>query len=133
MSATCARRSTVRSGATRSRPCAGWATACGSSDLVARFPIRLRLTLGFALAIAVGARSLAPREESLDHLRHELLIFLPLALLAACFGGYLLTAGALRPVEALRRRVEAVTAGEPAELPVPQSDDEISRLAVTLN
>jgi len=83
--------------------------------------------------VAVVARSLAPREESLDHLRHELLIFLPLALLAACFGGYLLTAGALRPVEALRRRAQAVTAGEPAELPVPQSDDEISRLAITLN
>jgi signal transduction histidine kinase len=83
--------------------------------------------------VAVVARSLAPREESLDHLRHELLIFLPLALLAACFGGYLLTAGALRPVEALRRRAEAVTAGEPADLPVPESDDEISRLAVTLN
>jgi len=84
-------------------------------------------------SVAVVARSLTPREESLDHLGHELLIFLPLALLAACFGGYLLTAGALRPVEALRRRAEAVTAGEPAELPVPQSDDEISRLAVTLN
>jgi signal transduction histidine kinase len=84
-------------------------------------------------SVAVVARSLTPRAESLDHLRHELLIFLPLALLAACFGGYLLTAGALRPVEALRRRAEGVTAGEPAELPVPDSDDEISRLAVTLN
>jgi signal transduction histidine kinase len=84
-------------------------------------------------SVAVVARSLVPREESLDHLRHELLIFLPLALLAACFGGYLLAAGALRPVEALRRRAEAVTAGEPAVLPVPPSDDEISRLAVTLN
>jgi signal transduction histidine kinase len=83
--------------------------------------------------IAVVARSLAPRAESLDHLRHELLIFLPLALLAACGGGYALTASALRPVEALRRRAEAVTAGEPAELPAPPSDDEISRLAVTLN
>lgn len=83
--------------------------------------------------IAVVARSLAPRAESLDHLRHELLLFLPLALLAACLGGYALAAGALRPVEALRRRAEAVTAGEPAVLPVPPSDDEISRLAVTLN
>jgi two-component system, OmpR family, sensor kinase len=83
--------------------------------------------------IAVVARSLAPRAESLDHLRHELLIFLPLALLAACCGGYALTAGALRPVEALRRRAEAVTAGEPAELPAPPSEDEIHRLAVTLN
>lgn len=83
--------------------------------------------------IAVVAGSLAPRADSLDHLRHELLIFLPLALLAACLGGYALAASALHPVEALRRRAEAVTAGEPAVLPVPAGGDEISRLAVTLN
>jgi signal transduction histidine kinase len=83
--------------------------------------------------IAAVALSLAPRAESLDHLRHELLIFLPPALVAACAGGYGLAAGALRPVEALRRRAEAVTAGELGVLPVPPSDDEISRLAVTLN
>jgi two-component system, OmpR family, sensor kinase len=83
--------------------------------------------------VAVLARSLGPRDESLDHLRHELVIFLPLALLAACFGGYALTAGALRPVEVLRRRAEAVTPGEPSRLPVPPAGDEISRLAVTLN
>src|SRR6185369_5059014 len=38
----------------------------------------------------------------------------------------------LRPVEQLRRGAEAVTGG-PARLPVPASDDEIHRLAVTLN
>lgn len=84
-------------------------------------------------AVAVVARSLAPRSDSLAHLRHELLVFLPLALLAASLGGYALAAGALRPVEILRRRAQAVTADEPAALPVPQSGDEISRLAVTLN
>ncbi|HZC74556.1 MAG TPA: ATP-binding protein, partial [Gaiellaceae bacterium] len=83
--------------------------------------------------VAVLARSLEPRSESLDHLRHELFIFLPLALLAASLGGYALAAGALRPVEALRRRAEAVTPGEPSELPVPPAGDEVSRLAVTLN
>jgi signal transduction histidine kinase len=83
--------------------------------------------------VAVVARSLGPREESLDHLRHELLIFLPLALLAASLGGYALAAGALRPVEDLRRRAEAVTAGEPSELPVPPARDEVARLAHTLN
>ena len=61
------------------------------------------------------ARSLDSRSESLDHLRHELLVFLPLALLAASLGGYALAAGALRPVEVLRRRAEAVTAGEPSQ------------------
>jgi two-component system, OmpR family, sensor kinase len=82
---------------------------------------------------AVVARSLGPRAESLDHLRHELLIFLPLALLAASLGGYALAAGALRPVEILRRRAEAVNAGEPSTLPVPPARDEVSRLALTLN
>ena len=84
-------------------------------------------------SVAVLARSLEPRNESLDHLRHELLIFLPLALLAASLGGYALAAGALRPVEDLRRRAAAVTPGEPSSLPVPAARDEVSRLAVTLN
>ncbi len=85
------------------------------------------------VGVAVLARSLEPRSESLDHLRHELVIFLPLALLAASLGGYALAAGALRPVEVLRRRAEAVTPGEPNKLPVPPSGDEVSRLAQTLN
>jgi signal transduction histidine kinase len=92
--------------------------------------LALRSDAGHA---AVVARSLGPRSQSLEHLRHELLIFLPLALLAASLGGYGLAAGALRPVEVLRRRAEAVTAGEPSTLPVPPGRDEISRLAVTLN
>jgi two-component system, OmpR family, sensor kinase len=83
--------------------------------------------------VVVLARSLGPRDESLDHLRHELLIFLPLALLAASLGGYALAAGALHPVELLRRRAAAVTPGEPSNLPVPPSGDEVSRLAQTLN
>jgi signal transduction histidine kinase len=83
--------------------------------------------------VAVLARSLEPRSESLDHLRHELLIFLPLALLAASLGGYALAAGALRPVETLRRRAAAVTPGEPSKLPVSPAGDEVSRLALTLN
>jgi signal transduction histidine kinase len=83
--------------------------------------------------VTVLARSLEQRTESLDHLRHELLIFLPLALLAASLGGYALAAGALRPVELLRRRAEAVEPGEPSRLPVPPAGDEVTRLAQTLN
>jgi signal transduction histidine kinase len=81
----------------------------------------------------VLARSLDSRNESLDHLRHELLIFLPLALLAASLGGYALAARALGPVELLRKRAEAVKPGEPSRLPVPPAGDELSRLAQTLN
>jgi signal transduction histidine kinase len=83
--------------------------------------------------VVVVARSLEPREESLHHLLKELLVSFPLALLLASLAGYGLAAGALRPVEAMRRRAAAVSAREPGRLPVPSSRDEISRLATTLN
>jgi signal transduction histidine kinase len=81
----------------------------------------------------VLARSLAPREEALHRIYRELLILGPLAVLLASLAGYGLAAAALRPVESMRRRAEAVTADQPGVLPVPRARDEISRLAVTLN
>jgi two-component system OmpR family sensor kinase len=83
--------------------------------------------------IIVVARSLEPREESLQRLFRELLFASPLALLLASLAGYGLAAAALRPVEAMRRRAAAVSATEPGRLPVPSGRDEISRLATTLN
>jgi signal transduction histidine kinase len=79
------------------------------------------------------ARSLQAREDSLDHLGHELLLILPLALVLTSIAGYLLAAAALRPVEAMRRRAAEVTADRPGRLPVPPAEDELSRLASTLN
>jgi heavy metal sensor kinase len=84
--------------------------------------------------VLVVGRSLAGRGESLDRLQHEFLLAAPLALLFATLAGYLLAGAALRPVEAMRRRAAAITAATPdARLPVPSGDDEISRLAETLN
>ena len=81
----------------------------------------------------VVARSLEGREESLHRLLRELLLAGPLALVLASFAGYGLAAAALRPVEAMRRRAEDVSAHTPGRLPVPAGGDEISRLATTLN
>lgn len=81
----------------------------------------------------VVARSLEPREETLQRLFRELLVAGPLALLLASLAGYGLAAAALRPVEAMRRRAAAVTAAAPGRLPVPPAKDEVSRLASTLN
>ncbi len=81
----------------------------------------------------VVARPLTVRDETLDHLLRELLLAVPLALLLASVAGYGLAAGALRPVEAMRRRAAGVTGTSAAALPVPPGNDEISRLAVTLN
>jgi two-component system OmpR family sensor kinase len=84
--------------------------------------------------IVVAGASLEDRDEALAGLRSQLLVGGPLALLLASLAGYVLAAAALRPVEAMRRRAEeisATTAGR--RLPVPAADDEVARLARTLN
>jgi signal transduction histidine kinase len=85
-------------------------------------------------AALVVARSFEARHEALDRLLAELLVAGPLALLLAAVAGYGLAAAALRPVEAMRSRAEAISASTPgARLPVPAARDEVSRLAETLN
>ncbi len=84
--------------------------------------------------VLVAARSLAPHDETLDHLLRELALAGPLALVLAAIAGYALAAAALRPVETMRVRAETISGSTPgARLPVPASKDEISRLAETLN
>ncbi len=85
-------------------------------------------------AALVVARSFSARDETLDHLLDELLLAGPLALLLAAVAGYGLAAAALRPVEAMRARAQAISGSTPgARLPETGSRDEIARLAETLN
>ncbi len=100
-------------------------------------PIRLLATPVIAqdrhLIVVVGA-SLQPREDALGKLRGLLLLGGPIALLLASLAGYGAAAGALRPVDSMRRRAREVNAGLPGRrLPVPPSDDEVARLGQTLN
>src|SRR5207248_3603709 len=56
------------------------------------------------------------------------------ALLLACLAGYGVASGALRPVEAMRRRAAEISGARAGErLPVPESADELARLGETLN
>ncbi|MDI6104852.1 HAMP domain-containing sensor histidine kinase [Actinoplanes sp. NEAU-A12] len=80
------------------------------------------------------ARSTEEIAQSVHVLRITLLILYPLlaALLAAVLWRVL--GAALRPVDALRAGAEEITDGTRAgRLPVPDSHDEVHRLAVTLN
>jgi signal transduction histidine kinase len=96
--------------------------------------IALPATVDGQQRILVVGRSLHAREETLHRLGREYLIAAPVALLLAVLAGYGLAAAALRPVEAMRRRAAAVSADEPGQrLPVPDANDEIRALAVTLN
>jgi signal transduction histidine kinase len=85
-------------------------------------------------AVGAVAASLAGRNAAVADLGEELAVALPLVLVAAAGGAYLLTAAALRPVERMRTRAAAITPTDPdPRLPVPPANDEISRLSVTLN
>jgi two-component system OmpR family sensor kinase len=84
--------------------------------------------------VVVSGVSLGDRNEALAGLRTQLLVGVPVALLLASLAGWGLATAALRPVEAMRRRAEEISASTAGHrLPVPPADDEIGRLARTLN
>ncbi|HYZ54843.1 MAG TPA: histidine kinase dimerization/phospho-acceptor domain-containing protein, partial [Streptosporangiaceae bacterium] len=71
---------------------------------------------------------------SLVTVAHSLLVGTPALLLLMTWVIWLITGSTLRPIAALRRGAEEVTAtGVPRGLPVPEARDEVHSLAVTLN
>lgn len=88
---------------------------------------------GMPLVIVVGS-STGDRQEALDGLIDAFLIGGPAAILLSSGLGYLLASVGLAPVESLRRRAEEITLERSDErLPLPAAQDEIHRLAETLN
>jgi signal transduction histidine kinase len=88
---------------------------------------------GGQVVLVVGATQ-GNRLETLATLRTEFFIGGPALLVAAALGGYLLSGAALRPVDLMRRRAQAITAHEPGQrLPLPAARDELARLGATLN
>jgi heavy metal sensor kinase len=84
--------------------------------------------------IAVVGESLEARDDALDNLLELLLIGGPIALLLAALAAYVTVGAALRPVEAMRRRASEVSAsGSRQRLPLPEAQDELRNLGLTLN
>lgn len=105
----------------------------GAPVTAERDGFRLRADPVDARVVVVG-ELLEDRDEALAALLTELLVALPLALLASSIIGYLVAGAALRPVEEMRVEAEAISASEPGRrLPLPAARDEIHRLGVTLN
>lgn len=72
--------------------------------------------------------------DTLTTVGHVLVFGTPLLLLLMIWVSWLITGSTLRPIAALRRGAEQVTAaGGPQGLPVPEARDEVHSLAVTLN
>jgi two-component system OmpR family sensor kinase len=84
--------------------------------------------------IVAGAASMRQRERTLETLSGVLLVGFPIALLLASAAGYAVAAGALRPVERMRRHASGISQATPGDrLPLPAAEDEIHRLGDTLN
>jgi heavy metal sensor kinase len=72
--------------------------------------------------------------EATARFRHLLLLVIPALLLAASLGGYWISRKALAPVDAMTRAAREISGRNlSARLAVPETDDELARLAETLN
>src|SRR6185436_19057859 len=92
----------VLAGQTRLR--SGRIPSLGGEWRILAAPARVN---GAPAAIVLSA-SLASREQTLNRLLREFLLWGALALAIATVAGYLLAASALRPVEAMRRRAASI-------------------------
>ena len=87
-----------------------------------------------ATGILVVGTSREDAQEALKQLRDQLLVGGLLALVVAGGLGYGVAGAGLRPIEQMRARAATISdrsAGE--RLPLPAADDELRRLAITLN
>jgi two-component system OmpR family sensor kinase len=83
--------------------------------------------------VVVGA-ILSDRQEALDRLLVLFTIGGPVALILTAAAGWTLAGSALRPVERMRREAAAISvSGLERRLPVPDTGDELARLATTMN
>ena len=84
--------------------------------------------------IVIAGVSFEPVTDTVQTVTRALLVATPVLLLLLAWVTWLVTGSTLRPISALRRGAQEVTAtGQPRELPVPEARDEVHDLAVTLN
>ena len=105
----------------------------GSGPRYAEGRMRVVTVPAGADTVVVGIRS-NDVLDSLRMVRNAVLVGFPVLLVALAGLSWLVVGSALRPVEALRAAAEDITAaGTGRRLPVPAADDEIRRLALTLD
>jgi signal transduction histidine kinase len=88
---------------------------------------------GSAARTVVVAGSVRDAGQSVATVRTALLLAYPVVLAGLAVLAWRVVGWALRPVEQLRAGAEEISASHSGRLPVPEGDDEVHRLAVTLN
>lgn len=84
--------------------------------------------------VVLVGQSLAPEERSVATVAALVAGGLPILLLVVGVATFVLSGRSLRPVEAIRRRVADISGADiSGRVPVPEANDEVARLAVTMN
>ncbi|MFF1819691.1 sensor histidine kinase [Kribbella sp. NPDC058245] len=84
--------------------------------------------------VVVVASSVETQRETVTTVTKYLLVGFPILLVVVGVAGWFLAGQALGPVERIRRRVQGIGAGDLGErVPVPETQDEIAKLAATMN
>jgi signal transduction histidine kinase len=84
--------------------------------------------------IVIAGVAFEPVTDTVATVTRVLLVGTPVLLLLLAWVTWLVVGYTLRPISALRRGAQVITAtGQPSELPVPEASDEVRVLAVTLN
>ncbi|GAA1598974.1 ATP-binding protein [Kribbella hippodromi] len=84
--------------------------------------------------VVVVASSVGTQRSTVATVTQYLTIGFPVLLLIVGAASWLLAGQALRPVERIRQRVQGIESSDLTErVPVPRTDDEIARLATTMN
>ncbi len=92
------------------------------------------LSIGRTAYVLALAQSLDAQDELLADLRHAMAVTIPLSLLVASLGGYLLARKSLAPVAAMSTQARALGASNLGErIAVTNPRDELGQLATTLN
>ncbi len=114
------------------RPAAGFATTLLADQHLMVSSTRVAAVSG-KYDVEVGA-SIVPLENVLDRLIDLLAVLLPLLIVCAAGGGYLLIKRALRPVDKLSQTAEEMSLQNLSlRLPVVRTGDALERLAISLN
>jgi signal transduction histidine kinase len=112
----------------------GFATLPGGEEGDGIRVFAMRLTAAGRPCVFVVARSLDEQADRLENAAQAVLFGIPLALLLAAGGGYLLAKSALRPVTSMSRQARQIGAETlTARIPVENERDELGFLAMTLN
>jgi signal transduction histidine kinase len=84
--------------------------------------------------VVVVASSVETQRETVTTVTEYLLVGFPVLLVVVGVAGWFLAGQALGPVERIRKRVQGIGAGDLDErVPVPETQDEIAKLAATMN